>query len=747
MTVSDEQSGIIRVLDDFCIQNRQMGADLTDQISELRCSFHTAIETLKVDLLERSSTATTVPKLVRAHDEEETTGLSTLLQTETLCTNIAASLHVLDSLRFEQIEFRHAKIHDAHPNTFTWILSDQFTRWIQSSEPIFWISGKPGSGKSTLMKFLADNPRTSQWLRQSSKEQKQVVASYYFWVNGTDIQRSQEGLLRALLYDLLRQCPEYIPHVVSEPWKVQQKTQASDVRLPYLWMRSELLSAFQRLTTLNASGTRFCIFVDGLDEYQGDHDELIEMICNLSRTNVKLCVASRPWNVFEEAFGKSLEFKIYLQDFNKADIRLYVKEKLIDRTDWQVLEEKDKRAAHDIVEEIVDKSKGVFLWVYLVVRSMVEGVRNRDRLSQLQKRLRDFPNDLEEFFRHIFESLDPTYHTQTAKAFQVALAAHQPLPLISYWFLDEEEDSPRPNISTAVHAISLEELDHRTTEMQVRLNGRCKGLLEFTTSSSGADIFVVDFLHRTVKDFLLTSEMQRTLASLQIESFDPDLSICTASIVALKSTSTVHHREELAILLFRSFFNSARHIEERSQMLPMEYFDELSRVIATLGKNRGQTESEYWSQFTSYRSLLSTATSYDLQMFVEAKLKTLKKPPADTLKELLSISMTPVTQAPHTPNLEMMRVILAFSPHTTLTQNIQNRLGNALGCGEDEEAYRFLRDLCGFATFEMSSEGTFKSQRLRAVLAELPSDQRVEILGLARRPKRTRTDRLRRFWR
>lgn len=42
----------------------------------------------------------------------------------------------------------------------------KFTNWLSSGEGVFHISGKLGSGKSTLMKYLGDHPRTLANLRE-----------------------------------------------------------------------------------------------------------------------------------------------------------------------------------------------------------------------------------------------------------------------------------------------------------------------------------------------------------------------------------------------------------------------------------------------------------------------------------------------------------------------------------------------------------------------------------------------------
>jgi GTP1/Obg family GTP-binding protein len=65
----------------------------------------------------------------------------------------------LDSLRFDQIDTRHATIKTAHAKTCKWLLSkSEYQDWrdinkISEHHGLLWIKGKPGVGKSTIMKF------------------------------------------------------------------------------------------------------------------------------------------------------------------------------------------------------------------------------------------------------------------------------------------------------------------------------------------------------------------------------------------------------------------------------------------------------------------------------------------------------------------------------------------------------------------------------------------------------------------
>ncbi|KAF2677498.1 hypothetical protein K458DRAFT_319518, partial [Lentithecium fluviatile CBS 122367] len=426
------------------IANRQIGADLTKQISSLKHDIQHAVETLQKDLNEvrmqiskRSSVIDSGTNTTEDDRHDRKALAASLAECTSIASDIIIALALLDSLPFEQMDFRHSKIQTAHSGTLEWVFSTQWKSWIESADPIFWISGKPGSGKSTLMKHLVHNSRS-----HLSSSHNLVIVDYFFWVGGTDLQRSQEGLLRSLLYDILRQNPQLMKRILPDAWQDVSSRLAGGVATLHLarrcqaWTRGELLEAFHQLSTINDWDTKLLIFIDGLDEYAGDHEDLIWTICNLTKLDVKICVASRPWNIFEDAFGSNLKRKLYLQDLNKDDMQRYVDDNLRRQPNFQRLE---RSQADEIVGEIVGKSQGVFLWVHLVVRSLVEGLRNRDSISLLRKRLREFPSDLDQFFRYMFLSLEGVYKMHLSHMFQVALTADQPLSPIAYWLLDEIE--------------------------------------------------------------------------------------------------------------------------------------------------------------------------------------------------------------------------------------------------------------------------------------------------------------------
>jgi hypothetical protein len=141
--------------------------------------------------------------------------------------------------------------------------------------------------------------------------------------------------------------------------------------------------------------------------------------------NLKLCLSSRPWNVFSNAFGTDTTPKLRLEDLTRQDIRTFVTDKLGKDYRFQSLSNVDPRYC-DLIEEVVERAQGVFLWVALVVRSLLNGLIDDNSISDMQRRLSFYPSDLDNFFQHMMDGIEEVYKPQAAKIFQMVTAARAP---------------------------------------------------------------------------------------------------------------------------------------------------------------------------------------------------------------------------------------------------------------------------------------------------------------------------------
>lgn len=136
---------------------------------------------------------------------------------------------LLAALTFRMMFEREAEIRDTYERTFRWIFEDpkergkpwdNFQTWLREDSGCYWIEGKAGSGKSTLMKFISTHPKTQELLRDWAGKSELITGSYFFWLAGTSLQKNQEGLLRSLLHTILSKRRDLISRVFPKLYNV-----------------------------------------------------------------------------------------------------------------------------------------------------------------------------------------------------------------------------------------------------------------------------------------------------------------------------------------------------------------------------------------------------------------------------------------------------------------------------------------------------------------------------------------------
>ncbi|KAE9374106.1 hypothetical protein N431DRAFT_371507, partial [Stipitochalara longipes BDJ] len=466
-----------------------------ERYTSLENSIRTDIEPLLRELvaMHKKLTTTLIGKhTISRHANRQTSSHIGLLETEEK-TNLA----LLDALKFPAMSHRRMEIATAHQRTFSWIFAEpiavnsdckhrvrpwsSYIQWLRQGSGIYWINGKAGSGKSTFMRYISNHPHTQESLKHWSPNADPQMASFYFWNSGTPLQRSQAGLLRSLLYDILRKQSGLIRSVFASEWESVSATVADRSQslraLEIEFSLPMLEEAFISLSELASEDLKFCFFVDGLDEYDGDPERLIKLFTTVSKSPfVKVCLSSRPWLIFDEAFESCPSLR--LQDLTSSDIRHYVDDKLDTNARMGALKNSDPASASLLVRTIVNKANGVFLWVYIVTRSILEGLRNHDSILDLQRRLDMLPSDLDALYSHMIRHMNPLYIEQASRIFQIydAFWGNNYTPTIL-----ELELAVTADYSSAMappSKMTQLEIEDRCQRMAAHLKSRCEGLLE-----------------------------------------------------------------------------------------------------------------------------------------------------------------------------------------------------------------------------------------------------------------------------
>lgn len=270
------------------------------------------------------------------------------------------------------------------------------------------------------MKHIYDDHQTRKLIEEWAAASPFGFASFFVWNSGTCDQRSQVGLL---LFQILRSHPDLLPIVLPTVWarcysiavKQDEITRNYEVDP---WTLQSLKDALRTLVNQKMIPFKIVLFIDGIDEFHGDHEEMALLMLEITRSkDIKVCLSSRPWVVFEGLFSSSAMLR--LQNLTHADIEKYVRDKLHLNRAYQRLIVSECPSKRDLVHDIVDKAEGVFLWVTLVVRSLLDGIRNRDEMFHLWKRFDLMPPELEFLYGHFLTLFEPIYLPWVSKAFQI----------------------------------------------------------------------------------------------------------------------------------------------------------------------------------------------------------------------------------------------------------------------------------------------------------------------------------------
>ncbi|PMD24332.1 hypothetical protein NA56DRAFT_541277, partial [Hyaloscypha hepaticicola] len=307
----------------------------------------------------------------------------------------------LNSLDFQGMLTRQKSIETAHNDTLHWIWTRphlQFKSWLDSGNGIFWISGKAGSGKSTIMKRLTETPNIRHSLQSqemvSGTRRDIVIGSCFLDYKGNVLAKSAEGMLRALLRQVVTAKPQLFQAI--EPEFAQMRSSRSGVLWSLRALERFILTVVQSATT-----TRFFFLVDALDEYQGEDIVIAQIFAKIAeecQNNLQLCVSSRPHIDFREEFGSCHKLRMELE--TQEDVRHYTNGRFQDYL------KKHGSSYQVLIDEVVSNAQGLFIWVKLASNELLRAAKRGEDIEQLRKRLNGMPQELDEFYQRILDQLD-----------------------------------------------------------------------------------------------------------------------------------------------------------------------------------------------------------------------------------------------------------------------------------------------------------------------------------------------------
>lgn len=499
----------------------------------------------------------------------------------------------LHSLRYDTMNERFNRIELAHSGTFEWIFgqdpeSDEDTdsgsdsgisedsaglqgsdyypdfdiaSFVQSgTEHIYWITGKPGSGKSTLMKFMVEDSRMQNLLKQVFPTRMSIVASHFIWAAGTSVQKSLRGILSSLLFQILSRDDEALNRLASQFLNNPQRMSLND------WSEQQLNEALQ--TVCSSSRNAVCVFIDGLDEIEPrDTHKTLNAIDGLSALPYTKCiVSSRPEEVFTRHFTRRGARYLSMQNFTGSDIRRYTAEEL-----GQWIE--DSERLRDVVNILCRKAEGVFLWVALAVKGQRLGAVYKDGPELLTRRLENLPMGLSELYSDMWNRLNEDkdiYGEQGASYLNLLQMAHYQDRDMTHLSMAFATQSALVRKSFQPSNLSfLDKLEDILEDHIVWIKVRTAGLIETETNDGlprGIEFVhksALEFLENTAKGSEITILDKTTLAERKLSLLIADLAIIKWECDVERLGRFVAHkyRRGYAILQF-DLCDRVRRLEE-----------------------------------------------------------------------------------------------------------------------------------------------------------------------------------------
>ncbi|KAL3293895.1 Pfs NACHT and Ankyrin domain protein [Colletotrichum asianum] len=394
---------------------------------------------------------------------------------------------LLELLNFDQKDSRQSSIKTAHAKTCRWLLTHaDYEAWLNPERLIqhhgfLWIRGKPGAGKSTIMKFAYGNMR-------KARRRHGATAAFFFNARGDYIERSVPGMYRSLLLQLLQGVPE-VQSVLDDP-DLEYQDMNECLQLDHL--KEMFWSAI-----LYLGQQPFNCFIDALDEC--DEQQVMDMVrffedlaTQTTEKHIKfrICFSSRhyPYIFVPESINLVLEH----QQGHTEDLAAFVDSRL---------RIQDSALRSQLQLDILQKASGVFLWVSLVV-DILNDQYSRGGMD-LKKRLREIPEDLHDLFKDMLRR-DERNKESLLLCILWILCAKRPLnpsefshALWSGLLMNGQADEEPPNLIRADGSSAADRF----------VIGSSKGLAEVVKTKQPR----VQFIHESVRDFLLKSGGLREL--------------------------------------------------------------------------------------------------------------------------------------------------------------------------------------------------------------------------------------------
>ncbi|KAH7393137.1 hypothetical protein BKA64DRAFT_709491 [Cadophora sp. MPI-SDFR-AT-0126] len=465
------------------------------------------------------------------------------------------------------------------PGSCEWITESKcFQDWRDASDPqMYWLTAKPGTGKSIALGYVINH-----------LESLQRPCAFYFFSYGDKSKFSISLFLRSIVWQIASTHKKVFEYVLRQCKKDSHLVNA-DYRT--IWRKLFLEGIFK----IQLPTTHYLV-IDALDECTNSSDLIPLLVKSAEANALRLFLTSRNSS---ETYGFACPRNLTIvsekidPSSTAADIGLYIAENV---HNLPALGPDRNAARKAIIDSIVEKSSGCFLWVRLVL-SELRNVHTSDEVRQV---LEEIPSDMDQLYSYILDSMS---ELKRGKPLTKAILA---------WTVC----ATRPLTTSELHAALELDMDDTVDDVERSIATTC-GQLVYVDSSSR-----VQMLHQTAREFLLRPNNSSEFAIARKEGHKRLAMVCLKYLCGddmagpkprkLSATKTVILRDRSP---FQAYACNAlpEHIPFISSK-DDEFFQALSRF---LGANNLLAWIEYIAKESDLKRLIHTGKA--LKQYVQRR--------------------------------------------------------------------------------------------------------------------------------
>lgn len=338
-----------------------------------------------------------------------------------------------------------------------------YTRWrdsITTATNVFWVNGKPATGKSVLSGSIVNDLKTMK-----------RPCSYFFFKHGDRAKSKLATCLRSLTLQMARAHASVLDRIVA---MARDEVDISDGNELVLWRKLFSSGVFEARFP-----THYWV-IDALDECTNCGPLLESMLAKLDPSiPLRVLITSRDSSQLHNLFGSLATGRHNTETVTTTDTRADIKRLVKEKAQLFNVEGDDEREV--LVNTILEKSQGSFLWTVLVLRELA------GTYSEVEA-------------REVLDNVPPmmeALYTRTLQAMSRMTRGKRLATAILTW------------TTCSTRALTVKELDgalrldikEAFTKLEDSINALCGQLVV-------VDIFgKVQMVHETAREFLLDDEM------------------------------------------------------------------------------------------------------------------------------------------------------------------------------------------------------------------------------------------------